>query len=413
MSDEWLNKIHDRMSDYEVDEPGGLWASIEAAQVADMRRKGIFVWVRRSVAVAAMLVAVISTAVYLLNDDIALPKLVAPEMISYKPTVPGPGVLPVSKATPDRAVGNLIRHDLASVTSTVDNPIVMPQDSVYRNDMWTVSTVNEARDSVDTVDSVDIKSVRDIANNTSGEYIAAVKHNRRDNGGSFSLSMYTSGGTGALFNNQSGYNAILNSVGPQNSQWRDDPMLGILLFNQGKAVNSDIKHRLPVRAGISVVYSLNDRLGVESGLSYTNLTSDIKEGSGNHYYSAVQRLHYIGLPLNVKYRIWSWKFLDFYASGGGLVEKCVAATLDCDYFIDNHKNGGNDESISDRPWQFSVNASAGVQCNIVKSVGIYVEPGISYYLDDGSQLRTIYKDKPLNFNLNLGVRFLFQSSGRY
>jgi len=161
-------------------------------------------------------------------------------------------------------------------------------------------------------------------------------------------------------------------------------MLGILLFNQGKAVNSDIKHRLPVRAGISVVYSLNDRLGVESGLSYTNLTSDIKEGSGNHYYSAVQRLHYIGLPLNVKYRIWSWKFLDFYASGGGLVEKCVAATLDCDYFIDNHKNGGNDESISDRPWQFSVNASAGVQCNIVKSVGIYVEPGISYYLDDGS-----------------------------
>lgn len=409
MSDEWLNKIHDRMSDYEVDEPDELWASIEAAQVANMRRKGILVWVRRSVAVAAMLVAVISTAVYLMRDDIALPKLVAPELISYKPTVPGQGVLPVSKATPDRAVGDITCHGSASVTSKVDNPIVMLQDSVCQNDTVVVSTVDEAHG---TVDSVDIKTVRDITD-TAGDYIAAVKHNHRDNGGSFSLAMYTSGGTGALFNNQSGYNAILNSVGPQNSQWRDDPMLGILLFNQGKAVNSDIKHRLPVRAGISVVYNLNDRLGVESGLSYTNLTSDIKEGSGSHYYSAVQRLHYIGLPLNVKYRIWSWKFLDFYASGGGLVEKCVAATLDCDYFIDNHKNGGNDESISDRPWQFSVNASAGVQCNIVKSVGIYVEPGISYYFDDGSQLRTIYKDKPLNFNLNLGVRFLFQSSGRH
>ena len=411
MSDEWLNKIHDRMSDYEVDEPDELWASIEAAQGSDMRRKGILVWVRRSVAVAAMLAAVISTAVYLMRDDIALPKLAAPEMLSYQPTVPGLGNLPLTKVSSDRVVGGIIRHDKVVELSDV----VMPQDSVCQNDAEAVSTVNEAQDTVDTVDSVDsvdIKTVRDITD-TAGDYIAAVKHNRRDNGGSFSLSMYTSGGTGALFNNQSGYNAILNSVGPQNSQWRDDPMLGILLFNQGKAVNSDIKHRLPVRAGISVVYNLNDRFGIESGLSYTNLTSDIKEGSGSHYYSAVQRLHYIGLPLNVKYRIWSWKSLDFYASGGGLVEKCVAATLNCDYFIDNHKNGGNDESISDRPWQFSVNASAGVQCNIVKSVGIYVEPGISYYFDDGSQLRTIYKDKPLNFNLNLGVRFLFQSSGRY
>ena len=113
MSDEWLNKIHDRMSDYEVGEPDELWASIEAAQGSDIRRKCILVWVRRSVAVAAMLVAVISTAVYLMRDDIALPKLAAPEMISYRPTVPGPGNLPLTKVSSDRAVGNLIRHDKA------------------------------------------------------------------------------------------------------------------------------------------------------------------------------------------------------------------------------------------------------------------------------------------------------------
>ena len=212
MSDEWLNKIHDRMSDYEVDEPDELWASIEAAQGSDIRRKCILVWVRRSVAVAAMLVAVISTAVYLMRDDIALPKLAAPEMISYRPTVPGPGNLPLTKVSSDRAVGNLIRHDKAVGLSGV----VMPQDSVCQNDAVAVSTVNEAQD---TVDTVDIKTVRDITD-TAGDYIAAVKHNRRDNGGSFSLSMYTSGGTGALFNNQSGYNAILNSVCPQTSPAR-------------------------------------------------------------------------------------------------------------------------------------------------------------------------------------------------
>lgn len=35
-------------------------------------------------------------------------------------------------------------------------------------------------------------------------------------------------------------------------------------------------------------------------------------------------------------------------------------------------------------------------------VGVYVEPGLSYYFDDGTDMKTIYKDKPLNLNLNHG-----------
>ena len=42
---------------------------------------------------------------------------------------------------------------------------------------------------------------------------------------------------------------------------------------------------------------------------------------------------------------------------------------------------------------------------MLRNVGVYVEPGVSYYFDDRSTLSTIYKEKPLNFNLNLGVRY--------
>ena len=42
---------------------------------------------------------------------------------------------------------------------------------------------------------------------------------------------------------------------------------------------------------------------------------------------------------------------------------------------------------------------------MLRNVGVYVEPGVSYYFDDRSPLSTIYKEKPLNFNLNLGVRY--------
>ena len=63
------------------------------------------------------------------------------------------------------------------------------------------------------------------------------------------------------------------------------------------------------------------------------------------------------------------------------------------------------DDIKVKPLQWSVNASAGVQFRLTKFMGVYAEPGIAYYFDDGSEIKTIYKEKPVNFNLNLGVRF--------
>ena len=63
------------------------------------------------------------------------------------------------------------------------------------------------------------------------------------------------------------------------------------------------------------------------------------------------------------------------------------------------------ENRTVKPLQWSANASMGMQFNINKTVGLYAEPGISYYFDNGSDIKTIYGDKPLNFNLNVGLRF--------
>ena len=41
-------------------------------------------------------------------------------------------------------------------------------------------------------------------------------------------------------------------------------------------------------------------------------------------------------------------------------------------------------------------------------VGIYVEPGIGYYFDDNTNVRTIYKEHPVTFNLNVGLRLNFE-----
>lgn len=197
----------------------------------------------------------------------------------------------------------------------------------------------------------------------------------------------------------------VEAVGPDDVIWADNPQLGIGIFNQDKSVKTEYKHRLPVRVGLNVAYRLTDRLSVESGVSYTRLSSDMKDGTKDNYSSSSQKLDYIGVPLNVKYRAFGYRRLSVYASAGLLTEKCVSGKTTHEYVISGEMKKHEAEDVAAKPWQLSVNAALGAQFDVLRNVGVYVEPGVSYYFDDRSTLSTIYKEKPLNFNLNLGVRY--------
>lgn len=217
-----------------------------------------------------------------------------------------------------------------------------------------------------------------------------------------STSATTGMGASSVTNSTATY---VEAVGPDNVIWADNPQLGIGIFNQGKSVKTEYKHRLPVRVGLNVAYRLTDRLSVESGVSYTRLSSDMKDGTKDNYSSGSQKLDYIGVPLNVKYRAFGYRRLSVYASAGLLTEKCVSGKTTHEYVISGEKKKHEAEDVAAKPWQLSVNAALGAQFDVLRNVGVYVEPGVSYYFDDRSPLSTIYKEKPLNFNLNLGVRY--------
>ena len=217
-----------------------------------------------------------------------------------------------------------------------------------------------------------------------------------------STSATTGMGASSVTNSTATY---VEAVGPDDVIWADNPQLGIGIFNQGKSVKTEYKHRLPVRVGFNVAYRLTDRLSVESGVSYTRLSSDMKDGTKDNYSSGSQKLDYIGVPLNVKYRAFGYRRLSVYASVGLLTEKCVSGKTTHEYVISGEKKKHKAEDVAVKPWQLSVNAALGAQFDVLRNVGVYVEPGVSYYFDDRSTLSTIYKEKPLNFNLNLGVRY--------
>ena len=59
----------------------------------------------------------------------------------------------------------------------------------------------------------------------------------------------------------------------------------------------------------------------------------------------------------------------------------------------------------DVPCQWSAGLGAGLQYDFTPRIGIYIEPEIYWYLNDGSNVRTIRTDRPVSINIPVGIRF--------
>ncbi len=155
---------------------------------------------------------------------------------------------------------------------------------------------------------------------------------------------------------------------------------------------ADINHKQPVSFGISVRKGLYNGFSLETGLVYTLLSSDVRFERSDEIFS--QKLHYIGIPLKG-----NWNFLDtsrflMYLSAGGMVEKCVYGKL-------------GSESQTVKPLQFSLMGAFGLQYKVSHKVGLYIEPGVAYFFDDGSSVETIRKEDPFDLTLQAGIRFTY------
>ena len=181
-----------------------------------------------------------------------------------------------------------------------------------------------------------------------------------------------------------GYTGIAGFGYPQDSQENTEYTYSYTLTDYVS------KHHLPIRFGLSVQYQLNNHLALHSGISYTYLYSEfsIPLYQNIHYN---QKLHYLGIPLGVTWQFWSIHHFHFYLSGGMMLEKCVSAILD-------------GSSVSKKPWQWSVDASAGAEYTFTPQLGVYLEPSLGYYFDDGTSLEHYYKEHPLAPSIEFGLR---------
>lgn len=160
-----------------------------------------------------------------------------------------------------------------------------------------------------------------------------------------------------------------------------------------RAQDECAEHHAPYSVGLSVSVPLSTRLALTSGLVYTWQKSDFS--------TSEQTLHYIGVPLGVTYTLWQWRFVNLYAIGAMQADFNVKAS------VKQRDRVGNLDIGKDRVL-FSAMLGPGLQFNLNKDFGIYIEPTARFYFNNGSGVLNYFKDKPWNINFNAGLRLTLQ-----
>ena len=174
-------------------------------------------------------------------------------------------------------------------------------------------------------------------------------------------------------------------------------------LNDGQIVRK-AHHSLPLTFALSLRYQATKRIGLESGLQYTRLNSLFQTGEGASRIDEKQRIDYLGVPLKVSYRIWSGKHVGIYTSAGVTLEIPVKSTVTTDYIL-NSQSELHDSHHLDVPLQWSTGVGIGVQYNITPCISIFAEPGMQYYIPDGSGFETYRTQHPFSITVPAGLRF--------
>ncbi|GFH86764.1 outer membrane beta-barrel protein [Bacteroides acidifaciens] len=416
----WMNKLKEKLADYSEPTPASGWEQLEKELMPSVEKK-IYPYRKWMMAAAAviLLAVVSSVSLYFLGTPAAdemrhiqTPALATtPDVLPgvQQPDMQGTSVEPVLRPVARENRLAKVDRDIPEHKMPVDEPAVKDEPALVVEEKELGTVINEGEPTEETNAGQTQTQTKDKERPTAGNrprrpsdrdkyHIPTEKPSSRKGTWSMGLGVGNSGGASSEVGSGaypymsrvsmlSVSNGLMEIPNDQTLVFED----GVPYLRQAKQV-VDIKHHQPISFGLSVRKALGKGFSLESGLTYTLLSSDAKLADNDRQIE--QKLHYIGIPLRANWNFLDKKLVTLYVSGGGMVEKCVYGKL-----------GSEKETV--KPLQFSVSGAVGAQLNATKRVGVYVEPGVAYYFDDGSDIQTIRKENPFNFNIQAGIRLTY------
>lgn len=428
MKQDWTDTLKQKMAGYEERPSDELWAALsERAGLPESRRKVIPVWFWGLSAAAALMAGIF--VVTKVNDksvnalggitaDVAVSETVdaeVSELVEAEMSEPIERTLAedlaevkarkaksalIAEAVPVESSVSAVTEDVTSV-NTEEYAAEVPSENLDARDAATVES--------DTVEQSEPSMSWD-------EYLKETPSEkaRAKRSGGFSAGIVAGGAVGGnTFGSKPtamvmGANPL--AAGVTKTDWIDkDSKASAIVYNQPE-VQEEYSHKIPVKVGLTARYNITGRLGIEAGLTYSILSSSVKTGNsetGKNWSTGSQTLHYLGIPLNISFNILNSRYVNIYVTGGGMMEKSISGSIKTDEYVDGKFARTLTAKISPKGLQWSVNAAAGVQANILPQLGFFVEPGVSHHFKNGSRVRSIYTDKPTDFSLGFGLRYSF------
>lgn len=161
-------------------------------------------------------------------------------------------------------------------------------------------------------------------------------------------------------------------------------------YNQVKDVlKGRPHHNLPLKVGLSTKIPVSGRFGLTTGIEYSMYSSTFTYTlSGDKK----QIAHYVGIPVLLDWTFISTGWFDAYLGAGVSGDVCVGATL-------------AGEKIKRDGLAVSLLGAGGVQFNVTRNFGLYLEPGLSWTIPSDAQiLRTYRSDHKGMFSVSGGLR---------
>lgn len=408
--DAFSDIIRKKLEDHRLPVDADCWNEIELHLKPKNKNRRIIGWIGSAVAAVAVIILLVTS----------LPEGNSPSDIAdILPKIDSTDINKVEKSQSKEIIKHLpdknITHtqqgkrELPSDNKkeVKENTIIILEDSLHlaNNNTTGVNDISSDTISPSYIAKEETKEIEKEPKRTIQEEKIILPKTKGNDKWLLAASVSSSGGISSKnASPMNNYGPVYNMSTP-NLAGSDPVAVPNLTLKYGEDEHTDYDHSLPLSFGVSVRKNINNRIGIETGIVYTYLSSKFKKSS-NPDHRAKQELHYLGVPLNLVVYLLNDSKWNVYVSGGGMAEKGLRYKYTEDASKSNNFLTDIKEKGSVDGMQWSINGAIGVSYSLTDDWGLYFEPKVSHYFDNDQPV-SIRTDKKTVFGLSGGLRYEF------